>query len=344
MPEAIEVHRALTRVLDGRWTLQRRLRLDQPHRIVILSDMHKGAGDRADEFKGCSQAYTTALRHYLAQGYSLVLLGDVEDLWENRFSEVLKHHRAALELEREFGPDRYIRIWGNHDDKWMESSQVSKHLAPWLPVSLVHEALRFEAYDGGQRLGTLFLVHGHQGTFGSDKLRPIARLALRYFYRPILQNIFGIGKQSPSTDACLRGEHDRTMYGWARQQSKLILIAGHTHRPVWMGLTHLQQLELELQALQAAPRPNDPAYAGDLAALQAKIVERRAKYPPCNDRPTEVSTAPCYFNTGCCKFSDCDITGIELVDGVLRLVKWSSGGGAAIELEFGPLAACFRRM
>ena len=31
----------------------------------------------------------------------------------------------------------------------------------------------------------------------------------------------------------------------------------------------------------------------------------------------------CYFNTGCCRFDDGDITGLELEDGRLRLVKWT---------------------
>ena len=35
-----------------------------------------------------------------------------------------------------------------------------------------------------------------------------------------------------------------------------------------------------------------------------------------------VFAKPCYFNTGCCCYDDGDITGIELVDGEIRLVRW----------------------
>ena len=31
---------------------------------------------------------------------------------------------------------------------------------------------------------------------------------------------------------------------------------------------------------------------------------------------------PCYFNTGCCSFPDGDVTGLELADGAIRLVRW----------------------
>jgi hypothetical protein len=32
---------------------------------------------------------------------------------------------------------------------------------------------------------------------------------------------------------------------------------------------------------------------------------------------------PTYFNTGCCCFSDGDITGIEIADGCISLIKWT---------------------
>ena len=58
-----------------------------------------------------------------------------------------------------------------------------------------------------------------------------------------------------------------------------------------------------------------------IAELKEEIREREEKYPPCGDT---IKPLPCYFNTGCCKFEDGDITGIELEDGAIRLIKWSS--------------------
>ena len=31
---------------------------------------------------------------------------------------------------------------------------------------------------------------------------------------------------------------------------------------------------------------------------------------------------PCYFNTGCCSYGDGDVTGLEIADGEIRLVRW----------------------
>jgi hypothetical protein len=33
---------------------------------------------------------------------------------------------------------------------------------------------------------------------------------------------------------------------------------------------------------------------------------------------------PTYFNSGCCCYSDGDITGIEIADGCIRLIKWKT--------------------
>jgi hypothetical protein len=38
---------------------------------------------------------------------------------------------------------------------------------------------------------------------------------------------------------------------------------------------------------------------------------------------------PVYFNTGCCCFSDGDITGIEIADGFIRLIKWYTENDAS---------------
>jgi hypothetical protein len=38
---------------------------------------------------------------------------------------------------------------------------------------------------------------------------------------------------------------------------------------------------------------------------------------------------PTYFNSGCCCFNDGDITGIEIENGYLRLIKWSAKGNVS---------------
>ena len=336
------VHEGLTRALTGPFTLTARLDLDRRHRYAVLSDQHKGARDRADRFERCEAAYRAALTHYHDQGHTLVLLGDVEELWEQGFRAVERAYADTLRLEGSFPPDRYLRIWGNHDDEWMSPRAVRRRLSRFVPTAAVYEGLVFYVYEGDRALGRLFLVHGHQGTFFSDTLRGFSKVVLRVIVRN-LQRIFGDRGETPARDACLRGEHDQQMYAWACEQQRLILIAGHTHRPVWSSKTHLQQLEERLELLRGSPHANDAGSDTAVRGLKDAIADRRKKAPPCNDTP---KTVPCYFNTGCCIFEDGDITGMELEDGELRLVKWASGGGegAPIVLERARLADIFVRV
>jgi hypothetical protein len=39
---------------------------------------------------------------------------------------------------------------------------------------------------------------------------------------------------------------------------------------------------------------------------------------------------PTYFNSGCCCYSDGDITGIEIADEKIRLIRWNSKTGREI--------------
>ena len=67
-------------------------------RIVVFSDHHKGTGDKADDFRRCEHAYTAALGYYLEDGFRLFVLGDAEELWEERAGPVIERYRAVLEL------------------------------------------------------------------------------------------------------------------------------------------------------------------------------------------------------------------------------------------------------
>jgi len=324
------IDRELTRALTGNFTLTLPLELNTPHKYIIFSDQHKGAGDKADEFRKCRNTYVAALQHYLGANFTFILLGDAEELWEQGFKEVEREYSSVLSLEGSFPPGRYYRIWGNHDDEWMSERSVNNKLAKYMPTAVIFEAIRFELVKDSDFVGRVFLVHGHQGTFDSDKLRWLGRIVLP-IYRQI-QRWTGIGKQTPAQDACLRGAHDTNMYEWAEKQDKLILIAGHTHRPVWSSRTHLQKLEAELAEIKK--EPESPEREERIREKEQEVQERAEKYTPCEDT---IKTVPCYFNTGCCKFDDGDITGIEIEDGEIRLIKWSNETKQRVKLEAEPL-------
>jgi UDP-2,3-diacylglucosamine pyrophosphatase LpxH len=296
-------------------------------RLIIFSDHHRGDRDGADDFWRCERAYHGALGHYLEAGHDLYVLGDVEELWEERPEIALRAYDKTLALEAEFHErGRYQRFWGNHDDQWRFADQVEKHLHQLFPGIAVREALRLRVVREGEDLGVIFLVHGHQGTLASDRLAWFSRIFVRSVWRPI-QRRLNVSLNTPARDFDLREEHDAAMYAWARSHRvRPVLITGHTHRPVFgtsqpRGPSHREEAEIDSE-LTRAREAGDQART---ARLRAELELVRAA--PRWGKPPKQFDIPAYFNTGCCSFGDGDVTGIEIADGEIRLVRWLADDG-----------------
>lgn len=276
-------------------------------RLIIFSDLHKGGRNGADDFAAAEATYIAALEYYWQQDFELYLLGDVEELWENWPSDVLAAYTNVLNQELPFAeataPARYRRFVGNHDDLWYRRDQVEQHLRPFLASHQVFESLRMPITNAGQPLGELFLLHGHQGTIDSDTHASLSAWLVRIFWRP-LQRIFKFKSTAPSTNFVLRKKHDLAMYHFASMQQGMVLVAGHTHRPVWEGLGFGQ-------AVQTAA---GVAIAQEEGHWMSEQAEGAIALP---------GRKPCYFNSGCCCYRDGSITGLELADEEIRLVRWS---------------------
>jgi predicted phosphodiesterase len=299
----------------------------QNARLIIFSDHHKGSRDGADDFWRCEQAYNAALAYYYHLQYTLIVLGDVEELWEEWPETILNAYPHTFELEGQFHrAGHYLRFWGNHDDTWSHSDMVNQWLVPALgggPLK-VREALILHVRDGEKELGRLFLVHGHQGTLDSDRIAPVSRFLLRYFWRPI-QRIFKVLVNTPAQDFELRFEHDSAMYFWSQAREKMVLIAGHTHRPVFKSESHEEVTRKALNEAEAqlTKQHDNQKLQQQIAELAAELEWIRTK----NQRspaplPLVEFKKPSYFNSGCCAFLDGDITGLEFSDGEIRLVRW----------------------
>ncbi|MGH7548075.1 MAG: metallophosphoesterase [Gemmatimonadales bacterium] len=323
-----QVFNALDRAFDRAEELGFDIATD---RYVIFSDQHRGQRDGADDFRRCERPYNAALGYYLEKGYTLVLLGDVEELWKSTPRRVVESYPHTLELEGEFhARDRYVRIYGNHDDEWASEGAVRRHLRAFLPGVHVHEGLRLSVRANGAACGTLLLVHGHQGTTYSDRHRGVGRFLVRHSWRHA-QRLFRISTNTPARDFRLRARHETAMYWWAASQTRLVVIAGHTHRPVFMSQSHIRHLEAELDAARTllAAEASSVERQDGVARWRARLEWAKALEKPYRETAEAAAIAwePCYFNTGCCSFSDGNITGIEIEGGKIKLVRWPDHSG-----------------
>lgn len=306
------VSKALSRAFDD--AEERPVALAQA-RLVIFSDHHKGRRDEADDFQRCEPAYCAALAWYFSEGYTLYVLGDAEELWENSPGPVLDAdtgYPEVLGLEAEFHRDgRYERFYGNHDDLWSHPGPVAKHLHRFFPGLQVRTALKLRLTRPDGADGLIVFAHGHQGTADSERWGWLSRLIVRFLWRPI-QRMTGYTGITPSQDHSLRAEHDRDMAAWAgAHPAKPVLIAGHTHRPVFWDETKNGPASEEARTGEAERRADEA-----FAAARGR-----------NQPMAFTLDTPCYFNTGCCCFADGDVTGLEIADGQLRLVRWPTDEG-----------------
>ena len=283
-------------------------------KFIIFSDQHKGAGDAADDFVGAQHNYTAALDWYYQQGFTFINLGDCEELWENKIEPVLQCYPTIMLQEVAFQTaGRYVKVFGNHDLLWFDKTAVTQFLAPLFTDKLqVYEGVILQTSIGGKPL-QIFLTHGHQGDAISDS-NAFSKWFIGRIWVPV-QRWLDFKVNTPAKDFTLRDRHNQIMYNWTEGRQSTILITGHTHKPVFESLDHLQRLAKQLNTAQQ--QENTTA----VASIEKEIQKKQAEYGKDAAAPTEI-IRPAYYNTGCCCFNDGDITGIEIENGMLRLVRW----------------------
>lgn len=300
-------------------------------KFILFSDQHKGARNGADDFVMSEATFLHALEFYYQNGYYYIAMGDCEELWENTWPAVKKAQRPSFQLERKFiTAGAFTKLFGNHDLLWKND--------PFAPIFLrdiyrtnvpIYEGVVLETKVAGEDLHIL-CTHGHQGDEVSDG-NWLSKFFVARIWAP-LQAFVKINPNTPAYDDGLKTTHNHMMQQWSAAQQGLLLITGHTHQPVFESLTHLERL---YRQLLFARNTND---AERIAHLEHQIQLRKQEYKTVSE--DYLSLVPSYFNTGCCCYADGDITGIEIEDGCLRLIKWTKVDGEPkrLVLEETPLA------
>jgi len=294
-------------------------------RFVFFSDHHKGDASPADDFKKNTELYTSALFFYKKERYSLIVLGDNEELWENQYEQILSHYRKTIQQEIEMAPEtpdkKKIRIWGNHD-KEVTLRRFKKHSQTWKNNLLEN----VEHREGLCLNEDIFLIHGHQGRFFEDQVWKLSRLAVHFIWKTV-QKLLHIGVDGPAENFRIRDDLELNYYQWAKK-NKVLLICGHTHRAIFGSMTHFDRLLIDIRRLEKA---SEQATQEEKKAIEQQIHEKKVEiekilihrsgkmpksFEPGNNRPV-----PCYFNDGCCGYTN-GITCIEIDKNIMRLIKW----------------------
>lgn len=291
-PKQADVFRSLSRLYKTIITKESSLGIVIPfdpltNQFIILSDQHKGTRAFDDDFLNNEPNYTAALQYYYKQGYHFINLGDAEELWKNKADEVLASYPAALKAEASFqATNKYFRTFGNHDLLWKNSLDVKLYLRNIFQIPLpVYEGIVLRTTGNDQTSLDIFCTHGHQGDKMSDN-NAFSTWVIAHIWAPV-QRFLQLNINTPANDFTLRNKHNRLMYEWSSRKKGMLLITGHTHKPVFASGRYASAVVHGIHT------------AADTSSLY-----------------------PTYFNTGCCCYNDGDITGIEIADGYIRLIKW----------------------
>lgn len=295
----------------------------KPHEqpVIIFSDQHKGARNGSDDFTSAEKNYIAALDYYNDHQFYYINLGDSEELWENTIFQVMKHNKACFKKEQLFVQRKaYCKIYGNHDLFWDNDPLSGIYLKRMYkePVKVFSGiVLRIDLAETNL---DIFCTHGHQGDAQSDG-NAFSKWFVSNVWGP-LQSFLRINPNTPSTNDENKTMHNQYMYEWSAAQNNTVLITGHTHQPVFNSLTHLERLYLRLEE---ATVTNDKSA---VEKITNEIPRRKREYDFVNHSFRNMK--PSYFNSGCCCFEDGTITGIEIADGFIRLVKWGYINGASV--------------
>ncbi|MBO5033133.1 MAG: metallophosphoesterase family protein [Lachnospiraceae bacterium] len=223
-----------------------RLPLNNRTKYVLFSDCHRGCGTSNDNFLKNQNLYYAALSYYYRAGYTYIELGDGDELWENRSMEqIIEIHSDVFSLLSCFhSRNRLYMIYGNHDmvKKYRNTAVKScsaypcccgnnPHLEnqPLFPDIRFHSGIILEPNPQLDQ-ASVYLTHGHQADLLNSTFWRVSRFLVRYLWKPL--EYYGVlDPTSAAKNYTHKEKTEQRLQHFAKQEN-LILIAGHTHRPV----------------------------------------------------------------------------------------------------------------
>ena len=157
----------------------------------------------------------------------------------------MEYNRDTLLQEARFlEAGKYFRVFGNHDLQWKFAFPRNLFLKPIFGEKLsVCEGLLLQ-FSYKNRPFRVLLTHGHQGDKRSDGNR-FSTWFVASIWTPI-QRYLEISINTVSDSFELVDKHNQIMYQWSATCKDLVLISGHTHKPVFASMDHIDRLKKHL--------------------------------------------------------------------------------------------------
>ena len=180
-------------------------------KVIIISDLHLGLKNGADQFKQCEAALLYTLKIYANKGYELIILGDCFELWEQQnINDIIKTYNHLFNFIKDNYLNYYI-IAGNHD-KQILNCNLTKTI---LTKNIYHSI----------KCNNILITHGHKGEIEI----PFARYFVKWLGFLQNKNLFE-SRNLPRRANSFSTKHCNNLWK-AQQELGINLICGHTHNP-----------------------------------------------------------------------------------------------------------------
>ncbi|WP_294346169.1 metallophosphoesterase [Prosthecochloris sp.] len=292
--------------------------LDGESRILILSDLHMGNGGRRDEFRHNAPLVDAVMsKYYLPEKYSLILNGDIEELFKFPLDDIVAQWRHIYQLFLRFNETGFfLRTIGNHDASLQDEKDYL--LAPFL----------LESLKLSYREENILVFHGHQASVFLWETYPVVSRSIVWFLRYVAKP-FGIRNFSIAYNSRRRFAIEKSIYDFSNN-AKIVSVIGHTHRPLFESLSKVDYLNYRIEELcRAFPA----AQKQEREIIKDKISTLKEELAACYEQGKRIGlrsgvynnlTIPSVFNSGCA-IGKRGITALEIDHEKIRLVYWYNG-------------------
>ena len=289
------------------------INISDKDKIVIFSDLHMGNGGYRDDFVKNAELFMNVLKnYYLKKDYTLILNGDIEDLYKFSLKGITKTWNKVYQIFDGFAKQKKLfKTVGNHD---YTLSSIKK-------LETGHQLS--ESIKLNYKNNTILIFHGHQADIFLRRHNWFVPLILHYIASPIMNTGFEI-----SMNKRKRYKTEKNTYEFSCEK-KIISIIGHTHRPLFESFSKIDSLRFQIEQLC---RKYLNANKKNKKNIELSIKEHKQEllyyYEKKNIK--EASRSSLYnenlhvtylFNSGCV-IGKSGITAIEIDKGNILLSHW----------------------
>ncbi|MFT8350307.1 metallophosphoesterase [Clostridium saccharoperbutylacetonicum] len=221
------------------------IEFDDSSKIIIISDVHRGDGSYADSLRQNRNIYKAAIGFYYENGYTLIELGDGDELWKNKDClDIAYIYKDIFTILNKFhDKERLYLVFGNHDIIKSNPEFIKKQQKLFEEVGAEFGRELIYLYSNIQFNEGIILkympsnsymvaFHGHQVDMINCELWKWSRFLVRYVWR-FLEGVAGFkAPTSPANNYDKGTKIDESLENLAKKEKK-VLICGHTHNDIF---------------------------------------------------------------------------------------------------------------